>query len=165
MTFSQASSRTERRISPISLNSSLPQVSGGASWMTGSPRSSARQISPRRGRARRRGSRGQPLRLVVVEALERLAVLDELDRVEVASAAKRRRRSGCRGDPRGSAELGLVGGDVAAEVLLGEHVEVAEHHVAATGVAAEGRAVRERGGPDAEQLVDLLEVIIAPIGM
>ena len=34
--------------SPISWNCSLPQVSGGASWMTGSPRSSARQISPRR---------------------------------------------------------------------------------------------------------------------
>ena len=38
-----ASVRTPRRIPSISSNSGLPIVSGGASWMTGSPRSSARQ--------------------------------------------------------------------------------------------------------------------------
>jgi hypothetical protein len=39
----QASVSTLRRICSISSNSAWPQISGGASWMTGSPRSSARQ--------------------------------------------------------------------------------------------------------------------------
>jgi hypothetical protein len=39
----QASARTARRICSISSNSDCPQISGGASWTTGSPRSSARQ--------------------------------------------------------------------------------------------------------------------------
>ena len=43
-----ASSSTGRRTSSISSNCSVSQISGGASWITGSPRSSARQISPRR---------------------------------------------------------------------------------------------------------------------
>ena len=38
-----ASVSTERRICSISSNCDWPQISGGASWMTGSPRSSARQ--------------------------------------------------------------------------------------------------------------------------
>ena len=41
-----ASVRTERRMEVITSNSSSPQVSGGASCTTGSPRSSARQMSP-----------------------------------------------------------------------------------------------------------------------
>ena len=41
--FARASVSTERRICSISSNSAWPAVSGGASWMTGSPRSSARQ--------------------------------------------------------------------------------------------------------------------------
>ena len=41
-------SRTSRRTSWISSNCSVSAISGGASWITGSPRSSARQISPRR---------------------------------------------------------------------------------------------------------------------
>ena len=47
-TRSLASVRTGRRIDSISANSSGPAISGGASWMTGSPRSSTRQMSPRR---------------------------------------------------------------------------------------------------------------------
>ena len=43
----EASSRTGRSTARISSNCSGPAISGGASWMTGSPRSSARQISPR----------------------------------------------------------------------------------------------------------------------
>ena len=39
----QASSSTERRICSISSKCSWSQISGGESWMTGSPRSSARQ--------------------------------------------------------------------------------------------------------------------------
>ena len=42
-----ASSSTGRRIASISANCSGPAIRGGESWMTGSPRSSARQISPR----------------------------------------------------------------------------------------------------------------------
>ena len=41
-----ASVSTERRMEVITSNSSSPQVRGGASWITGSPRSSARQIRP-----------------------------------------------------------------------------------------------------------------------
>ena len=41
-----ASVSTERRMEVITSNSSSPQVSGGANWTTGSPRSSARQIRP-----------------------------------------------------------------------------------------------------------------------
>ena len=46
----------------------------------------------------------------------------------------------------GLPELGLVGEDVAAEVLLGEHVEVAGAG-RRDRVAAEGRAVREQASP------------------
>ena len=42
------SSSTGRRTSTISSNCSVSAISGGENWMTGSPRSSARQISPRR---------------------------------------------------------------------------------------------------------------------
>ena len=41
-----ASVRTDLRTEVISSNSSSPQMSGGANWTTGSPRSSARQMSP-----------------------------------------------------------------------------------------------------------------------
>ena len=43
-----ASSRVGRRTSTISSNCSVSAISGGENWTTGSPRSSARQISPRR---------------------------------------------------------------------------------------------------------------------
>jgi len=46
-TRSQASVSTPCRTSWISSNCSVSAISGGASWITGSPRSSARQISPR----------------------------------------------------------------------------------------------------------------------
>ena len=45
---SPASVSTGRRIASISSNCSGPAISGGDSWITGSPRSSARQIRPRR---------------------------------------------------------------------------------------------------------------------
>src|SRR5207245_10891299 len=47
----QACVSTLRRICSISSKCSWVQVSGGASWITGSPRSSARQISPASNRA------------------------------------------------------------------------------------------------------------------
>src|SRR4029079_10610840 len=50
---SQASSSTGRRTPTISSNCSVSAISGGESWITGSPRSSARQIRPRRGRGSR----------------------------------------------------------------------------------------------------------------
>ena len=43
---SDAAVSTDRRIACISSNCGGPQMSGGASWMTGSPRSSVRQIRP-----------------------------------------------------------------------------------------------------------------------
>ena len=46
-TWSQASVRTDLSTSWISSNCGESEISGGASWITGSPRSSARQISPR----------------------------------------------------------------------------------------------------------------------
>src|SRR5881394_247375 len=46
-TRSQASVSTPRSTSWISSNCSVSAISGGASWITGSPRSSARQIRPR----------------------------------------------------------------------------------------------------------------------
>jgi hypothetical protein len=42
----QASLSTCRSTCSISSNSACPQISGGATWTTGSPRSSARQYSP-----------------------------------------------------------------------------------------------------------------------
>ncbi len=45
---SHASERTLRRTDSISSNCSVSQIRGGASWTTGSPRSSARQIRPLR---------------------------------------------------------------------------------------------------------------------
>ena len=44
----EASSRTGRRTSTISSNCSVSAISGGENWITGSPRSSVRQIRPRR---------------------------------------------------------------------------------------------------------------------
>ena len=41
-----ASERTSRSVDAMKSISSCPQISGGDSWTTGSPRSSARQISP-----------------------------------------------------------------------------------------------------------------------
>ena len=46
-TLSEARERTSWRTSWISSNCSVSAISGGASWTTGSPRSSARQIRPR----------------------------------------------------------------------------------------------------------------------
>ncbi len=43
----EASSRTGRRAASISSNCSGPAISGGENWITGSPRSSERQIRPR----------------------------------------------------------------------------------------------------------------------
>src|SRR5882724_3719055 len=47
----QASVRVTRRICSISSKCSWVQMSGGESWMTGSPRSSARQTRPASNRA------------------------------------------------------------------------------------------------------------------
>src|SRR5581483_1768291 len=54
---SQASERTSPRMPTISSNCSWRATSGGEIWITGSPRSSARQISPRSNRRRERKPR------------------------------------------------------------------------------------------------------------
>ena len=77
----------------ISSNSSGPAMSGGDSWMTGSPRSSARQIRPALEQPRRDEAAQQPLALVGVNRPWVVRVLHELDGAEVARRRGRRRRS------------------------------------------------------------------------
>ncbi len=98
----------------------------------------------------------QPLRLLVVEALLGLLVLDQLDRVEVAGAAHvaddRQLIEGLQHLP----ELALLGADVAAEVLALEDVEVGHRDRCGDRVAGESEAVGEGGGPLHERLGDLV---------
>src|SRR5262249_36939371 len=56
---SQASSSTPPRIRTSSSNSASPATSGGEIWITGSPRSSARQIRPRSNSCGERKSRSK----------------------------------------------------------------------------------------------------------
>src|SRR5258707_219797 len=74
----QASVSTLRRICSISSKCSWVQVSGGESWITGSPRSSARQISPasnsacdRKPRSRRSDSSSSNVSRVVLSLTTR----------------------------------------------------------------------------------------------
>src|SRR4051794_11174966 len=86
----------------------------------------------------------QLLALLVGEALLRLLVLDQLERLEVARPAH-------VADDREvllqlvehPAELALLGEDVAAQILALEHVQVRERDGGRDGVAAERDAVRE----------------------
>ena len=97
---SPASASTSPRIPTISSNSAWPATSGGEIWITGSPRSSARQIRPRSNRRRREEAAQERLALLVRERLARLLVLDELERVEEARPAQVAARSGGRAAAR-----------------------------------------------------------------
>ncbi len=100
----QASSSTVSSTRGCSSRSSRVAISGGDSWITGSPRSSARQISPASYSRAGQEAAQQVLRLLVVERLLGLLVLDQLERVEVARRRGRRRRSASR--PAGRAARG-----------------------------------------------------------
>ena len=145
-TRSHASVRTGRRTASISSNCCGPAISGGESWMTGSPRSSARQIRPAPEQLAGDEAAQQVLGLRVVEALLRLAVLDELDRLEVARAADVADDRDVAQAVEHRAERGLVGAHVAAEVLALHDVDVRERDRGGDRVAAEREAVGE-GGP------------------
>ena len=67
--------------------SALPQMSGGATWTTGSPRSSERQISPRRNSSGDTKPRSRRSASLAVERLARRLVLHELDAPEEPGAA------------------------------------------------------------------------------
>ena len=85
--LSQASERTSRRIASISSNCSVSAISGGESWITGSPRSSARQIRPRLKSAPERKPRSSCSDSSSLKLSLRLLVLDELDRLEEPGSA------------------------------------------------------------------------------
>ena len=130
-------------------------MSGGDSWMTGSPRSSARQIRPSsisRGESRWRRSRSasRPLELGLGGF-----VLHQLDAVEVAHAAdvadERQVRAASSRAARNSSSLAL---HVAEDVVSLQEVEVGQRHRAAHRVAAEGDAVQERVARVEERLGD-----------
>ena len=117
----------------ISSKCSGPAMSGGESWMTGSPRSSARQMSPRRNSSPERKLAQQPLGLVVVEGLLRALVLDELDRVEVARAAHVADDRDVAQRVEHRAERRLVVADVLDDALVLHHVDVRQRDRAAIG--------------------------------
>ena len=126
-------------------NSSVSAISGGESWITGSPRSSARQISPRLKSSPDMKPRSSSSRLLVGEALLGLLVLDQLERVEVARAAHvADDRQVLAQLVEHAAELALLLAHVAAQVLALEDVEVRQRHRRRHRVAAERDAVRER---------------------
>ena len=141
---SQASVSTERSTVSISSNSSVSAISGGDSWITGSPRSSARQIRPLLVQLARHEAAQQVLRLLVAEALLGLLVLDQLERVEVAGAAHVADDRQVLLEPlEHPAELGLLLAHVAAEVLALEDVEVRHRDRRRHRVPAEGDPVGE----------------------
>src|ERR1700683_3678939 len=121
-TLLQASVRTERRICSISSKCSWVQISGGARWVAGAPRADPRGAAgvgaPDEAgveqRVRQEAAR-QPLRLVVVERLLGVLVLDELDAVEVAGAPDVADDRQVGELVQGRAEAGLVGPHVAGE--------------------------------------------------
>ena len=140
----QTARSSARRAGSASMasNSVWPLISGGASWTTGSPRSSARQYRPASNSAGVRKPRQQPLGFLVVEGLLGGLVLDQFDAVEVALAAD-------VADDRQVVELlqrgaerrrGLL--DVVVEALALEDVEVGQRHRRRHRVTAEGVAVR-----------------------
>src|SRR5271155_5138323 len=94
----------------------------------------------------------QPLRLVVVERLPGGLVLDQLDAVEVASAADLPDDRQVAELLQGGAERGLVGPHVPQQVFLLEDVQVGQRHRGGYGVAGERDAVQERGRARAERL-------------
>ena len=130
----------------ISANCSGPAISGGESWITGSPRSSARQISPRRYSSPDRKPRSSVSDSSSVNVLLGVLVLDQLDRVEVAGAAHVAddREVAQRVEHR--AELALVRADVLEDALALDRVDVGQRDRRADRMAAEREAVREAVG-------------------
>ena len=123
--------------------SSRVAISGGESWITGSPRSSARQIRPASYSAPRQEPAQQVLGLVVGERLLGLLVLDQLERHEVPGAAHVADDRLLAELVQHAAEVVLVLADVLEHALALHHLEVLERHGARDGMAAVGDAVVE----------------------
>ena len=96
----------------------------------------------------------QLLRLLVVEALLGVLVLDQLDRLKVAGAAHVTDDRQVAEALQHAAELAFLGPHVAAEVLVLVDVEVGHRDRRGHRVAGEGEAVGERGVAFAERLED-----------
>ena len=150
-----ASSRTGRRMPSISSKCSGWAMSGGESWMTGSPRSSARQIRPRRNSSPERNSRSSHSDSSSSKRLLRVLVLDELDR---AGSSPRRATSPTIGMSRSESSISrnaaLVLADVLDHALVLHDVDVRQRDRARHRVPGEREAVQERGGALEERLGD-----------
>ena len=87
---------------PISSNCSGPAISGGESWITGSPRSSARQISPRLNSSPERKPRSSALGLLARRTTPSSRGPSPARSPGSSPRRARRRRSGCRAATRAS---------------------------------------------------------------
>ena len=149
----------------ISSNSAVPQVSGGESWITGSPRSSARQIEPALVELAGEEAAQEPLGLLVVEAFLGLLVLHELDRVEEPVAADVADDRNLAELLEHAAELALGAQDVAAEVLALVDIEVRHRGRRGNGWPANVNPWANDAVPFENGSNSRSEAIIAPIGM
>ena len=147
-----ASSSTGRSTASISANCSGPAISGGASWITGSPRSSERQIRPRLEHLARQVPAEQGLGLLVAERLLGLLVLDELDRVEVTEATNVTDDREVPQRLEHPEERALMFTYVAEDVLVLKDIEVRQRDGRGDRVTAPGGAVQERLGALHERL-------------
>ena len=108
LSFSQASVSTSPRTSTIRSNSSWPATSGGEIWITGSPRSSARQIRPASKSRWERKPRSSHSHSSSVN----------VSRVSLSLTARARRRTRLRGGRRRSGGLEQLGERVAEALLV-----------------------------------------------
>ena len=134
---------TGRSTLSISSNCSVSQISGGASWITGSPRSSARQISPRRKSSPER----KPRRSHSDSSSVKPSLVSWSLTSSIAWKKPAPRTSPTIGMSRSAvehrAELALLAQHVAADVLALEDVEVGHRDRRRDRVAGEGEAVGE----------------------
>lgn len=144
---------TSRRICSISRNSEGPTVSGGASWITGSPRSSARQYRP----ASNRAGRGSRAAAAPIRRRRRSPWSPCPSRARCRRSTRRRARRRPAADREASrARSGTAGvlTHVRVQPLLVEDREVLQRDRGRDRVSAEGVAVREGHVALREGLVD-----------
>ncbi len=137
-------------------SSSSPAISGGASTMTGSARSSARQISPASNSRREMTPFSSQSHSSGVNVSRGGLVAHELDDPEVPGAANVAHDRDVAQVVEHRAERVLVGEHVGEQSLPLDQVEVGQRHGAGDRVAAEGEAVEEHVVGVDERLRDAL---------
>ena len=125
-------------------NSAGPATRGGASWTTGSPRSSTRAISPASYRRGARNPRSSSSLSSRVKRCRGRLVLHQLERLEVARAPHVADDRDVAQPLQPGPQVALVGAHVVEHGVALEQLEVCKPDRAAHGVAPERDPVQER---------------------